>query len=80
VIEARKPLQHGPLQYHAENADRNRSNDQRWPISEACQIQQKIGAEGAHHVERPVGEIDDVEHPEDHGEPETEQRVERAVD
>ena len=25
-------------------------------------------------------EIDDVEHAEDHGEPETEQRVERAVD
>ena len=27
-----------------------------------------------------MGEIDDVEHAEDHGKPETEQRVERAVD
>ncbi len=43
-------------------------------------LQEEIRAERAHHVERAMGEIDDVEHAEDHGEPETEQRVERAVD
>ncbi len=43
-------------------------------------VQQEIGAERAHHIERAMGEIDDVEHAEDHGEPETQQRVERAVD
>ena len=43
-------------------------------------MQQEIGDERAHHVERAVGEIDDVEHAEDDGEAEAQQRVERAVD
>src|SRR5262249_22160903 len=34
----------------------------------------------AHHIERAMREIDDVEHAEDDGKPEAEQRVERAVD
>ena len=33
-------------------------------------LRQEIRAERAHHVERAMGEIDDVEHAEDHGEPE----------
>ncbi len=80
VIEAGQPLQHGPLQDHSENADRDRREDQRRPVSDARHIQQEIGTERAHHVERAVGEIDDVEHAEDHGKPKAEQRVERAVD
>src|ERR1700730_8215271 len=80
MIEAGKPLQHGPLEDHAEDTNRDRRKNQRRPISDARNVQEKIGAESAHHVERAMREIDDVEHAEDHGKPETEQRVERAVD
>ncbi len=80
MIEAGQPLQHGPLEDHPENADRDGSDDQRRPVSDARDVQQEIGAERAHHVERAVREIDDVEHSEDHGEPKAEQRIERAVD
>src|SRR5215203_5401008 len=80
MVEAGQPLQHGPLKYHAEDADYDGSDQQRPPISDAGQMQEEIGAERAHHVERAMGEIDDVEHAEDHGEPETKQRVERSVD
>jgi hypothetical protein len=80
VIEAGKPLQHGPLEDHAENTDRDGGDDQRRPISDARHIEQKIGAESTHHIERAMCEIYDVEHPEDHSEPKTQERVERAVD
>src|SRR6202789_2191572 len=80
MIEAGQPLQHGPLQDHAENADRDRGKDQRRPIADIGDVEQEIGAERAHHIKRAMGEVDDVEHPEDHGEPKAEQRVERAVD
>src|SRR4029453_8269470 len=69
-----------PLKNNPKNSDRDGSKDQRRPISDARHVQEKIGAESAHHVERAMREIDDVEHPEDHGEPETQERVERAVD
>src|SRR5260370_39136456 len=80
MIEPGKPLQHRPFENHAENADGDGSDDQRRPISDPGHVEQKIGAERAHHVERTMRKIDDVEHAEDHGEPKTEQRVERAVD
>jgi hypothetical protein len=80
MVEAGEPLQHGPFEDHAENADHDRCYDQRRPISDAGHVQQEIGTERAHHIERAVREIDDVQHPEDHGKPEAEQRVERAVD
>ena len=43
-------------------------------------MQQQEGREGAHHVLGAVREIDDVEHAEDDGEAEAQQRIERAVD
>ena len=43
-------------------------------------LQQQIGRERAHHVLGAVREVDDVEHAEDDGEAEAQQRVERAVD
>src|SRR6185436_2118674 len=43
-------------------------------------VEQKPGAERAHHVLRAVREVDDVEEPEDDGEPKGQERVERAVD
>jgi len=82
MVEPGQEFEHGPLQDHAENADRNRRDDQRSPIADAEHVivEQKIRHERAHHIERAMGEIDDVEHAEDDGKPETEQRVERAVD
>ena len=53
---------------------------QRPPVAEPEILQQEERDEGAHHVLGAVREVDDVEHAEDHGEPEAEQRVERAVD
>jgi hypothetical protein len=38
-------------------------------------LQQQISRKRAHHVLGAVGEIDDVEHAENNGEPETQQRV-----
>ena len=76
VIEAGQPLQHGSFQNHAENANHDRRDEQCPPISDAQNIEQEIGAERAHHIKRTMREIDDVEHAEDHGEPEAQQRVE----
>ena len=79
-IEAAQLLQQHPLDDDAERADQDRHDHQRRPIIDAEILQQHIGDEGAHHVLRAVGEIDDVEHAENDGEPETQERVERAVD
>ena len=61
-------------------ADDDRRDDQRGPIVHAGVLQQQERRERAHHVLGAVREIDDVEHAEDDGEPEAQQRVERAVD
>ncbi len=61
-------------------ADQDRRDHQRRPITEPAILQQEERAEGAHHVLGAVREIDDVEHAEDHGEAETQHGVERAVD
>ena len=50
------------------------------PIIQAEILQQQIGGKRTHHVLRAVGEIDDVEHAENDGKAEAQQRVERAVD
>ncbi len=79
-IEAGQPVQQYLFEEDAERADDERRQNQRRPIAEAEFVEQETGAERAHHVQRAVREIDDVEHAEDHREAETEQRVERAVD
>src|SRR5256885_6678296 len=50
------------------------------PVTDSELREQEIGAERAHHVLGAVGEVDDVEQPENHREPEREQCIERAVD
>ncbi len=80
MIEADQPLQHGALEKNSEAPDDQRRQNQRPPVIDAKKVQQEIRDERAHHVERAVREVDDVEHAEDHGQPKTEQRVERAVD
>ena len=80
MVELAYVLQEQSLDHDAKRADQDRRDDERRPVIDAEILQQQIGGEGAHHVQRTVGEIDDVEHAEDNGKPETEQRVERAVD
>ncbi len=55
-------------------------DDQRRKIADAEIVEQHPGDEGAHHEERAMGEIDDVEQPEDHREAKREHGVEGAID
>src|SRR5262249_3973644 len=55
-------------------------DDQRPPVAHPDILQQEERGKGAQHVLGAMGEVDDVEDAEDDGEPEAEQRVERAVD
>ena len=80
VIELVDPLQEETFDQHAGDADHDRRNHQGRPISEAGVIQQQERGERAQHVLGAVREVDDVEHAEDNGEPQAQQRVERAVD
>ena len=73
-------LEKQPLDDDTGRPDQNWRDHQRFPVIDAEMLQQEIGGKGAHHVLRAVGEIDDVEHAEDDGKPQTQQRVERAVD
>ena len=62
------------------SADDQRREDQRRPIADAEIGEQHPGHEGAHHVLRAMGEIDDVEKAEDDGQPKAQHGVKRAVD
>ena len=80
MIELVQPLQEHPLDQDAGDADDDRCEDERRPVSDAEEIEHQIGDDGAKHVLRAVRKIDDVEHAEDHGKPEAQQSIERAVD
>jgi hypothetical protein len=53
---------------------------QRPPVAQAEIVQQRPGDEGAEHVLRAMGEVDDVEKAEDDRQPEAQHGIERAVD
>ena len=80
MIELVEPLQAKPLDDDAGCADDQRRDDQGGPVADAGILQQQVSGEGAHHVLGAMREIDDVEHAEDDGEAEAQQRIERAVD
>ena len=80
MVELVEPLQEQPLDNDTCDADQNWRDDQRRPVAEAGILQDEIGGKRAHHVLGAVAEIDDVEHAEDDGQPQAEQRVKRAVD
>ena len=80
MVELVEPLQEQTLDDDAGDADQDGRDDQRRPIAEAGVLQDEIGGKRAHHVLGAVAEIDDVEHAEDDGQPQAEQRVKRAVD
>ena len=80
MIEVGDPFEEQPLRQRPEQADDHRREEQREPVVQAGVLQQEIRGEGADHVEGAVRKIDDVEHAENHGEAETQQRIERPVD
>jgi hypothetical protein len=80
VIELVQACEHRPFDDDTENADGNRREQKRPPVAEAEVLQQEPCAESSHHVLRAVSKVDDVEQPEDHGEPERKHRVKRPVD
>ncbi len=61
------------------SADRQRRQHQRHPVVDAEQLQAEQRGERAERVEGAVGEVDHAHQPEDHRQPEAQQRVERAV-
>jgi hypothetical protein len=64
-IEAHEALQEQALDDRPNRANRERREHQGPPVVEPRQLQQKISAERAHHVEGAVGEIDDRQQAED---------------
>src|SRR3954452_4424123 len=80
MVELIEPLQKQPLDDDSRQPDEQGSEDERPPIAQPAVLQQKVRGEGAQHVLGAVAEVDDVEHAEDHGQPQAEQRIERAVD
>src|SRR5215204_103958 len=77
IVEARDEL---ALDDDAERAHDQGREDERGPITDAGVVEQHPGHEGAHHVERAVREVDDVEEAEDDREAKAQDGVERAVD
>jgi len=80
MVELIEPLQKQPLDDDARYPDDDRRKDDRPPIIQSRVLQEKVSGEGAQHVLGAVREVDDVEHAENNGEPQAEQRIERAVD
>src|SRR5215211_538658 len=80
MIEPVEPLQEGALYDDTGEADEDRGDDQRAPVAHPGILQQEERRKRAQHVLGAVGEVDDVEHAEDYGEPEAQQGIERAVD
>ncbi len=63
-----------------QRADDERRQYQGRPVRDAQEIEQEPGHKGPGHVQGAMGEVDHVQHAEDHGQTETQQGVERAVD
>jgi hypothetical protein len=80
VIELVQVAQQQALDDHAEGADQQRRQHQHHPVVQPEVGQPQVGEHRAHHVQRAMGEVDDVEQAEDHRQPEREDRVEAAVD
>src|ERR687897_2631412 len=80
MVEMVEPRQEKPLDDDAGCPYDQRRHDQRPPVVEAEIVEQHPGDEGAHHVLGAMGEVDDVEKPEDDGQAEAQDGIERAVD
>ncbi len=72
--------QHGSLHQHAQGRCQQRHDQQRPPVVQAQVLHQPPGDEGAQHVLRAVGKVDDVQQAKNDGQPQAQQRVKRAID
>ena len=79
TIPVQQPLQQQPLDQDPQQADGQRCQQQHQPVVQAQIFQPHPGQKSTHHVQRPMGEIDDVEHAENHCQTQRQHRVERAV-
>jgi hypothetical protein len=80
MIEVVQPADDRALQQHADYTDDQRSEDQRREVTDPRILQKHPGGEGAHHEQRAMREVDDVQHAEDDREPHRQHGVEGAVD
>ncbi len=68
MVEFVKPADDGFFQHDAEGSDNQRCQDEAGEIADPEVVQQHPGHKGAHHEQRAMGEVDDVQHAEDDGE------------
>jgi hypothetical protein len=80
VIQLVETREHEPLDHHTQRAHDEWRDDERPPVPQPRLVQQEVRHEGADHVLGAVGEVDDVQEPEDDREPQGKERVERPVD
>ncbi|MCY1312518.1 hypothetical protein D9M70_629460 [compost metagenome] len=80
MILAGNAPQQPPLDQHAEGADQQRSQHQRDPVVDAQVVEAEHRGEGAEHVLRAMGEVDDPQQAEDDRQAQAEQGIERPVD
>src|SRR6476646_4053437 len=80
MVELVKSLKEKPFNNYAGETDNDWRDDQSGPVAKARVLQNKICRKGAHHILGAVTEVDDVEHAENDGEPQSQQRVEGAID
>ena len=80
MVQPLQPLQQELLDQHPDEAHRQGHQHQGHPVVDAGVIQQHPGEERPHHVQGTMGEVDDVEHAEDHGQAQRQQRIEGSVD
>ena len=69
MVKLVKPADDRLLQHDAKRADDQRRQDQRGEIPDPNIVQQHPGRERAHHEQRAMREVDDVEHAEDDRQP-----------
>src|SRR5262245_52304364 len=80
MVELVKPLKEKTFDNYAGEPDNDWRDNQSGPVAKARIFENKICCKGAHHVLGTMTEVDDVEHAENDGKPEAQQRIEGPVD
>jgi hypothetical protein len=80
MVQLVDPAQQQPLDQNPEHPHHQRRQHQHQPVVDAKVVHGHPGNHGPHHEQRTVRKVDDVEQAEDHGQPEAEDCVKRAID
>ena len=80
MIELVEAAQHGPLDDDPEYGYDEWRQPQHHPVIQPEIVHPHPGSEGAHHVERAMREVDDIEQAKDDRQPERQHGVEGAID